>query len=210
MHESMVKLNSFVCSHFGFKPMAGAEGAPQPAPDGVLVAVPSSKPAQEKTRRKSLWEQSCDTAHENTKTSNRVLKRKTTEEIVDKSLYDNFRTFTASEIDGVVVDGMTLRQRLQADKAKQKLDPKMITTGQRYCAMLRNTYASTEHAQQRLKVVDPSLSVNPVLMKAMVLNQNKSQNNRGAIIGWMGTATSVNQTEPKTLKKSSPIQEFIT
>ena len=71
----------------------------------------------------SFASQSCDTAHENTKTSNRVLKRKTTEEIVDKSLYDNFRTFTASEIDGVVVDGMTLRQRLQADKAKQKLDP---------------------------------------------------------------------------------------
>ena len=108
------------------------------------------------------------------------------------------------------MDGTTLRQRLQADKAKQKLDPKMITTGQRYYAMLRNTYASTEHAQQRLKVVDPSLSVNPVLMKAMVLNQNKSQNNRGAIIGWMGTATSVNQKEPKTLQKSSPIQEFIT
>jgi hypothetical protein len=47
-------------------------------------------------------------------------------------------------------------------------------------------------------------------MKAMVLNQNKNQNNRGAIIGWMGTATSVNQKEPKTLKESSPIQEFIT
>ena len=126
MHESMVKLSSFVCSHFGFKPMAGAEGAPQPAPDGVLVAVPSSKPAAEKTGRKSLWEKSCDNARDNTKPSTRVLKRRTTEEVVDKSLYDNFRTFTASEVDGVVVDGMTLRQRLQADKAKQKLDPKMI------------------------------------------------------------------------------------
>ena len=185
--------------------MSGAKAAPPtPAPDGVIVAAPVSKPAADQgPGGRSLWEKTGDNAPDNAKPK-RQLKRKTTEEIVEKSLYDNFKTFTASEIDGVVVEGMTLRQRLHHDKAAQKTDPKGIITGQRYYAMLKDQYASTEHATKRLVVKDQTLSVAPALMKAMVLLQNKSQNNRGAIVGWMSTATTVNQKEPKTLRESFP------
>jgi len=171
---------------------------PFPAADGQALA--SSQEADEAGGR-SLWEAAANKADGEAK-PRRALKRKTTDEQVEKSLYDNFRTFTPTEIDGTVVEGKTLRQRLQEDKRLQRADPKNHPMGQRYYAQLRDMYASTEHANKRLQVKDPSLSVAPALMKAMIAVQAKGSANRGALIGWMSTAPAVNQKEPKKLKKT--------
>jgi len=193
------------CSHFGFKPMDKGDMGPWPAPaEGAVVPVEAKADGDEAAGARSLWEASQKKADSNAKPK-RQLKRKSTEEQVEKSLYDNFRSFTPTEIDGVVHEGKTLRQRLHDDKNLQKTDPKAIVMGQRYYTMLRNAYASQEQAIKRLQVKNPDLPVAPPLMKAMIAVQAKSQNNRGALVGYLSTALSVNQKEPKTPERVIPL-----
>ena len=98
---------------------------PWPAPEGAVVGAEKKTDADEAAGARSLWEASQKQADGNAKPK-RQLKRKSTEEQVEKSLYDNFRCFTPTEIDGVVFEGKTLRQRLHDDKELQKLDPKAL------------------------------------------------------------------------------------
>lgn len=161
---------------------------------GATARAPDSEGASASSGR-SLYEKAGDAAAGHLGSQPRRLSRKTTEEQVEKSLYDNFRTFTSTEIDGTVVEGSTLRQRLAADKRLNRQDPKKYPMGQKYYFRLRTMYASTDHASARLVVKDSAEVVSPGLLKGMMHARGK-QANRGALIGYLGTCDQVNQKDP--------------
>ena len=121
----------------------------------------------------------------------RRVKRKgqDTEEEVAKALRDNFRTFTALEVDGVHVDGLTLRARLTRDKLAWKAgDDKSVKMGKNYYLQLRDAYAMDSQPSKALRVdaKDVELTIDPVLLRAMVALKGK-QCNRAPLIGYLGT-----------------------
>ena len=72
-----------------------------------------------------------------TKSCARKLKRQSTEKVVDKSLKDNFRGWSSIDIDGTVVEGLSLRETILRDKRKSK-GQSDVPMGQTYYANLRN------------------------------------------------------------------------
>jgi len=161
---------------------AGAAASTEPAAAG---AAASSGP--------SLYDKATDGKDSGPR--RRTLTRKSTDEFVEKSLYDNFRSFSSTEVDGNVVAGRTLRQRLLEDKRKNRDAPKAHPMGHKYYRELREEYASHETAVKRLVVQDPSQVVNAGLLKAMIQVQQGKHANKGALVGWMSTCNSLNQKE---------------
>eukprot|EP00972_Heterocapsa_arctica_P074491 10994308-Heterocapsa_arctica.AAC.1 len=117
----------------------------------AAAAVAQSSSASSATTGRSLWEKACDeTVAAGKPAKQRTASNKTIDDIVDKSLYDNFRNFTSSEVDGTIIDGKTLRQQLQEGKRLHRIDPKNNSMGNRYYQNLREMYASTESPAKRL------------------------------------------------------------
>ena len=124
----------------------------------------------------------------------RTLAKQDTDAAVTKSLADNFKNFSATQIDATMINGLTLRQQLAEDKRRHKENPKAFPMGQKYYAAMRSAYSSAEDPQKQLQVKDATLGVNAQLLKAMVALKAK-QPNRQPMLGYLHVAEVPNQKE---------------
>lgn len=109
-------------------------------------------------------------------------------------LRDNFKDFTSIQVDGIRVQGMTLRQRLQKDKSEQRRhDKDSNSMGKKYLAEVRLLYA-LEGGSTGLKVKDESAQVRVELASALRLARGTPAK-RGAILDFLQVGTACNQRE---------------
>ena len=95
------------------------------------------------------------------------LRKQNTEQTVAKTIKDTLGDMTASEIDGTIVQGRTLRQTLLADKRAVRAGESKETFGKRYYDKLRETFGSNESPMRLLACGEDNLPVNPDLFNAM-------------------------------------------
>lgn len=85
-----------------------------------------------------------------------------------KAIYDNFRSWSALQTDGVVVSGQTLRQRLANDRqAAIDAGDKKPVFGRKYYDMLRLAHAPDDDPAGQLLVRDSSEEVCDRLSRAL-------------------------------------------
>jgi len=101
----------------------------------------------------------------------RSLGRLTVAQQVAKALSDNFKNFTEAQIDGAIVDGVSLRARLTRDKALNADKPGAVTMGRLYYNQLRQLYAGENHPMKLLSIKDPSQQVRPEIFQAMLASK---------------------------------------
>ena len=123
----------------------------------------------------------------------RALRRRTTDDIVQKSIADNCKDFDQISIDGVKVDGLTLRDRLKRDKHLQKKDNN-LKTGALYYRELRYMYAGAAHPSNQLVARGPKEVVSTRLHKALVACK-QANSNKLLLSEWLQTEPTCNQKE---------------
>lgn len=89
---------------------------------------------------------------------------------------------------------MTLRQRLTADKKKQRLDPNSISMGAAYYKHLREVYSSTNSPSQALVVKDMTEEVRKVIITC-IENTVKDNPQRHHFLSFFQQCAEVNQRE---------------
>ena len=112
---------------------------------------------------------------------------------VRNSIKDNFAHFTESMIDAVLVGGLTLRQRLNQDKVKQRAD-KNFHMGKLYYNSVRHQYeeAADSEVAKALVVLDKDEVVDPRLKKATEAAKANVPN-RSFLLEFFQTAKLCNQ-----------------
>ena len=95
------------------------------------------------------------------------LRKQNTEQVVAKAIKDNCPDMSASEIDGTMVQGKTLRMTLLSDKRAVRNGESNETFGKRYYERLRDMYCSNESPAKRLACGEDNLPVNSDLFSAM-------------------------------------------
>ena len=122
--------------------------------------------AKAKGKRTCLEEAEQDEARPEAKAA-RSLRKQNTEQQVAKTIKDTLGDMTASEIDGTMVQGRTLRQTLLADKRAARAGESKETFGKRYYDKLRDTFGSNGSHMRLLACGEDNLPVNPDLFSAM-------------------------------------------
>ena len=87
------------------------------------------------------------------------LRRQSTEQVVAKAIKDNCSDRSASEIDGTIVLGRTLRQTLLSDKRAVRNGESNETFVKRYCERLRDIYCSHGSPAELLACGEDNLPV---------------------------------------------------
>lgn len=107
-------------------------------------------------------------------------RKRTVDQVVAKAIYDNFRSWTALQTDGVLVSGLTLRQRLAKDR-QTALDAgdKKAAFGRKYDDMLKLSYAPEGDPAGQLIVRDGSEEVCNRLSKALTRLRSATSDKAG-------------------------------
>ena len=129
----------------------------------------------------------------------RELKRNNTDIQVERALRDNFPKWGPELTDGILCDNMTLRDRLVADKRRQK-DDSSFAMGGPYYERLRQVYMPDGYLASKLKVKDRSNPVREALPVAIEQAQ-ASPANRGPILDILRSRQVLNQREMVGLLK---------
>lgn len=123
------------------------------------------------------------------------LKRRDTEDKVDRLLASHFADFTAVDTDGTVRNGLTLRQRLlQECRARAKEGGRLSTQMLR---QLRSEYMSHEDPMKTLTIKDKDQAFSPDLMKALAAceNSNPAKRTKVPLYSFLDTCSALNQKE---------------
>ena len=124
----------------------------------------------------------------------RVRQDKPMEMRVKQILRGSFRGSPASLTDGVLYEGLTLRQRLTRDKELWLQDRKAHPMGGPYYAELRKKYGGRE-AVEALLQARLGQEISQRLWDAMVAAQNKQKPVRSRLLHYMSTVQAVSQGE---------------
>ena len=127
------------------------------------------------------------------KTKVRPLKKRNTEDQVNRSLKDNFKEFSSAEIDSVEIDGMTLRQRLAHDKRLARKNPEM-NLGCNYYKMRKDKYRSSDSVMKQLEVKNQSEIIDQQLRRALIA-LNSGNANKSLLVEFMAACEGLNQKE---------------
>ena len=146
----------------------------------------------EEIQKKTLLD-SAESGKAGSKGSTRKLKRQSTEKVVDKSLKDNFRGWSSIDIDGTVVEGLTLRETILRDKRKSRMSND-FPMGAHYYGELRKKFGCSSQVANQLQVEDEHQEVSPPLLQAFT-DLKASTPKRGALLQWLATADACNQKE---------------
>jgi hypothetical protein len=118
----------------------------------------------------------------------RVRKTNLVNDMVQKALRDNFKDFSQGEIDSNLVNGMTLRQRLVADKEANIANKGAVVTGRRYYEALRQAYSNQASPEKMLSAGENGGSVSDTLWQAMVATK-KTPVNRAPMMHFLENST---------------------
>ena len=124
----------------------------------------------------------------------KVLTRKTTDAVVDKIIVDNFKDKTQMEVDGLIVEGMTLRNRLLKDRRHHNLAPRSLPMGGPYYKKLKTLYCSDESPFRSLRVLDDSLAIDESLIESLLALKGPTKH-RGLLADWLSSTPHCNQSE---------------
>jgi hypothetical protein len=126
----------------------------------------------------------------------RKLRRTTTDEVVAKTLRDNFKDMSHMETDCVKVNGMSLREKLAADKVAKTNGTLDIKFGKHYYSDLRAAYKQRGGSVSgELAIKDQNEQVGEGLLKALMAWKGRA-GNRQALTSWLGVSTEApNQKE---------------
>jgi hypothetical protein len=126
-------------------------------------------------------------------TKARPLKKRNTEEQVNRCLKDNFKDFSSQEIDSIEIDGLTLRQRLARDKRESRKNKEMHM-GSNYYRMLKDKYRSSDSVVKKLEVENQHELLSPELRTALVALKNANCN-KSPLLEFMSRVETLNQRE---------------
>ena len=135
-------------------------------------------------------------AWEKATSSKKAPRKKASPDIpsqVRKSLTDNFKDMNPAEVDCVLRDGLTLRQKLEEDKRKNAECPGSVSFGKLYYIQLRTLYSSSEKVEQKL-VPDKSLAVRPEVLDAAA-QALKHPPQRAPLVQLLSRVTELSQPE---------------
>lgn len=116
--------------------------------------------------------------------------------LVQKCLHDNYASLSATEVDGTLRNGQTLRDRLTADKQKNKEKKGTVVMGRKYHDHLRMLYRSDNNPDAMLLKLNqsPDGRVSPDLFKAMVKAKTHPPN-RAPILHFISTTNKLQEHE---------------
>lgn len=95
-----------------------AAHTPVPEPmstDAAPSSVVSAPPPASTPRGKTLVQKALEESGQKRRSSNH---KRTADQVINKVIYDNFRSWNALQTDGIRVGGYTLKERLLADRRK--------------------------------------------------------------------------------------------
>lgn len=96
--------------------------------------------------------------------------------MVAKKLRDNFKGWSSVATDGVVVQGLTLRQTLARDTAIHLDNPTKLRMGATYYAQLKTSFKGVDPALRKFSVKHPEETVHPALLAAIKETQQYHRN----------------------------------
>ena len=114
------------------------------------------------------------------------------EEVVDKALRDNFKTWSLEQVNLFLVDGKSLRDTILADKKAKAEEGKEIIFGKAYYESLRMKYRQVNEAEKALVVQDHSMVMDVVLSRALKALLS-SRRVTDLMEDWADTVEEVNQ-----------------
>jgi len=123
----------------------------------------------------------------------RATREHSVNRAVQKILVDNFKHFSDAEIDGIQVDGLTLRQRLTRDRELKAKPSDNVVMGARYYKEIKQLYSSSTNPVKLLVVTDDS-SPGKEVFDAM-LAAKRHPCNRQPLIQYLITADTPNMSE---------------
>ena len=120
------------------------------------------------------------------KTKQRKVER-SVEQDVEQAIRDNLKMLSPFELDGLVVDGKTCRQRLTQDKEEWRDPALRKSMGKTYYRHLRQMYTAEGNAGTSISVPSSGkeLPIDPRLLKAVVACQS-GRPNRALMVGYLG------------------------
>ena len=123
------------------------------------------------------------------------LKRRDTEEKVDRVLTSHFADFTAVDTDGTTRNGLTLRERLLQECRHRASDNGRISTAT--IKQLRTEYMRNEDPMLALEIKDKNEKFNTDLMKALAASEvsNPAKRTKTPLYSYLDTCASLNQKE---------------
>ena len=124
------------------------------------------------------------------------LRKRDTDDQVDRSLKTHFFGWTSLEVDGHQVDGHTLRQQLLADKRAVKAGI-MARLGSSYWKDMQAKFAGPDRPTKTLTIANKNEMCDTALMFAleMATHNNTTMKSRAPMIQYFASSDSVNQKE---------------
>jgi hypothetical protein len=131
----------------------------------------------------------------------RRLKRRDTEEKVDRLLGAHFKDFTVQDTDGTTRNGLTLRQTL-LEELREKAQGGRIS--QVRIKQLRSLFMSQEDPIRSLVIKDPEQAFNKDLLSALAKgeNANPAKRSHQLLYAYLDTTPGLNQKEYVVLLRS--------
>ena len=127
----------------------------------------------------------------------RRVQRRDSEEAADRAIQEHYPTFTRMQTDVVRIDGLTLRERVVAQKRLCKAQHSRL--GSTFWTELRSKYSVEDEGADvaALKVEDKTQEVSAELLSALRTAQtpNSTTRSRGPLVAWMASTTGINQKE---------------
>lgn len=152
-------------------------------------------------KRSTVWEPSGslvdgkDAQASERKRQRKQLQRRGTDEQVDRCLGEHFKGWSSLETHGSIIDGMTLAERIKADKRMARETSSRL--GSSYWVELRAKYSASATWAAELKVADSSQPVSAVLIEGLrhAANPNVTKRTKAPLLNYLATTASMNQKE---------------
>lgn len=148
-----------------------------------------------KDEHQGLYEAAEQGSARQAKQASRRVRRRDTEEQVERSLKTHFPGWTALEVDGHRVEGRTLRQQLTQDRKAVKNGSMRL--GSSYWKDMQAKFGGPSRPTRSLQVKNAADLVSPVLMDALAVatHNNTTLKSRAPLSQYFASSDTVNQKE---------------
>ena len=110
-----------------------------------------------------------------------------------KAIYDNCKSMTSQEVDGILVGGITLRQQIIKDKETNIASPGTVVMGKRYWGDLKRIYAAQDRIHKQLNTPEGA-NVTDSFFKALSAAVRHPPN-RSLMVQFAAASTTLNAAD---------------
>ena len=124
----------------------------------------------------------------------RQLRRRNTEQQVDRVLQDSFADFGPEQIDGIKKEGKSLREELLSSRREKGEHGRFSAN---YLSALRERYGPEEGVRAQLQPVDEKSVITPALQEAMLklLDLNPTLRTKVPLLSYLQTTTQLSEMD---------------